>query len=180
MSGSTDSETHDGTAGTHDGTSETHDETHDATTGTRDRTAAAHDGTAETRDRAPRDPDGREHHAPAEPEDRDQAPKDGDGDGDGDLDPEDGDPEDGEDEDPEARRARWTAIGTGVLLTVAGLAASAMRTGGSGSALIPLSYASGAVLCAGASALGARGRTRRALWLMIAGVMVMAVGDQLD
>ncbi|MFE2302759.1 hypothetical protein ACFXAW_31745 [Streptomyces sp. NPDC059445] len=171
MSGSTDSETHDGTAGTHDGTSETHDETHDATTGTRDRTAGTHDGTAETRDRAPRDPDGREDPDPAEPEDEAEG---------GDEDPEDeGEDEDG-DEDPEARRARWTAIGTGVLLTVAGLAASAMRAGGSGSALIPLSYASGAVLCAGASALGARGRTRRALWLMIAGVMVMAVGDQLD
>ncbi|MFE4700915.1 hypothetical protein ACFRIC_28045 [Streptomyces sp. NPDC056738] len=171
MSGSTDSETHDGTAGTHDGTSETHDETHDATTGTRDRTAGTHDGTAETRDRAPRDPDGREDPDPAEPEDEAEG---------GDEDPEDeGEDEDG-DEDPEARRARWTAIGTGVLLTVAGLAASAMRTGGSGSALIPLSYASGAILCAGASALGARGRTRRALWLMIAGVMVMAVGDQLD
>ncbi|MFJ7968183.1 hypothetical protein [Streptomyces sp. NPDC096324] len=155
MSGSTDSETHDSTSETQDGTSETND-----------RTTETHDGTIETHDRAPRDPDGREDHDPAEPED---------------LDPEDLDPEDeDEDEDPEARRARWTAIGTGVLLTVAGLAASVMRTGGSGSALIPLSYASGAVLCAGASALGAKGRTRRALWLMIAGVMVMAVGDQLD
>jgi hypothetical protein len=28
--------------------------------------------------------------------------------------------------------------------------------------------------------LGARGRTRRALWLLIAGVMIMAIGDQFD
>jgi hypothetical protein len=28
--------------------------------------------------------------------------------------------------------------------------------------------------------LGARGRTRRALWLLIAGVTVMALGDQFD
>ncbi|MFF3410960.1 hypothetical protein ACFYW8_33080 [Streptomyces sp. NPDC002742] len=78
------------------------------------------------------------------------------------------------------RRARWTAVGTGALLAVAGLAASAMRSTTSTRALIPLSYASGAVLCAGASVLGSKGRTRRALWLMIVGVMVMAVGDQLD
>ncbi|MET8857801.1 hypothetical protein [Streptomyces sp. NPDC004579] len=161
MSGSTDSETHGSTSETQDGTSETND-----------RTTETHDGTTGTHDRTPRDPDGREDHDPAEPEDEDPE----------DLDPEDEDQDEDqdEDEDPEVRRARWTAIGTGVLLTVAGLAASVMRTGGSGSALIPLSYASGAVLCAGASALGARGRTRRALWLMIAGVMVMAVGDQLD
>ncbi|MEU0435368.1 hypothetical protein ABZ153_27695 [Streptomyces sp. NPDC006290] len=87
---------------------------------------------------------------------------------------------DHEDQDQEMRRARWTAVGTGALLTVAGLAASAMRSTTSTRALIPLSYASGAVLCAGASVLGAKGRTRRALWLMIVGVMVMAVGDQLD
>jgi hypothetical protein len=68
-----------------------------------------------------------------------------------------------------------------VLLALAGLRASALRTSGSGgTALIPVSYASGAALCAAAAALGARGRTRRALWLMIAGVMVMAVGDQFD
>ncbi|MET8137860.1 hypothetical protein ABZV24_39200 [Streptomyces sp. NPDC005251] len=87
---------------------------------------------------------------------------------------------DHEDQDQEMRRARWTAVGTGALLTVAGLAASAMRSTTSTRALIPLSYASGAVLCAGASVLGSKGRTRRALWLMIVGVMVMAVGDQLD
>ncbi|MGW3663280.1 hypothetical protein [Streptomyces sp. NPDC005141] len=87
---------------------------------------------------------------------------------------------DHEDQDQEVRRARWTAVGAGALLTVAGLAASALRSTGSGTALIPVSYASGAAVCAVASALGARGRTRRALWLMIAGVMVMAVGDQFD
>ncbi|MER5472636.1 hypothetical protein [Streptomyces sp. NPDC002685] len=80
----------------------------------------------------------------------------------------------------EVRRARWTAVGTGALLTVAGLAASALRSTGSATALIPVSYASGAAVCAVASVLGSRGRTRRALWLMIAGVMVMAVGDQFD
>jgi len=87
-----------------------------------------------------------------------------------------------DDEDPaqEARRARWTAVGTGALLTVAGLAASALRSTGSATAFIPVSYASGAALCAVASVLGARGRTRQALWLMVAGVMIMAVGDQFD
>ncbi|MET9891487.1 hypothetical protein ABZZ47_14940 [Streptomyces sp. NPDC006465] len=95
---------------------------------------------------------------------------------------EDGDEGHDEDEglDQEVRRARWTAVGSGALLTVAGLAASALRSTGSGTALIPVSYASGAAVCAVASLLGARGRTRRALWLMIAGVMVMAVGDQFD
>ena len=32
--------------------------------------------------------------------------------------------------------------------------------------------------CALAALLGARGRTRRALWLLIAGTMIMALGDQ--
>jgi hypothetical protein len=85
-----------------------------------------------------------------------------------------------EDSAREARRARWTAAGTGALLTLAGLTASALRSTGSATALIPVSYASGAAVCALASALGARGRTRRALWLMVAGVMIMAVGDQFD
>lgn len=79
-----------------------------------------------------------------------------------------------------ARRARWTASGTGALLTLAGLAASAMRAVGSTTALVPAAYASGATVCAVASLLGARGRTRRALWLLVAGLMVMAVGDQFD
>ncbi|WP_435220671.1 hypothetical protein [Streptomyces sp. Tue6028] len=92
------------------------------------------------------------------------------------------DVEPGDVEDPthEVRRARWTAVCAGALLTVAGLAASALRSTGSAPALIPVSYASGAALCAIASVLGSRGRTRRALWLMVAGVMVMAVGDQFD
>jgi hypothetical protein len=72
---------------------------------------------------------------------------------------------------PEARRARWVATATGSLLTAAGLAAAP---------LIPLAYASGAAVCALAAVLGSRGRTRRALWLMIAGTALMAVGDQFD
>nr|BFD82544.1 hypothetical protein StreXyl84_19450 [Streptomyces sp. Xyl84] len=86
------------------------------------------------------------------------------------------------DEPPEgvsvARRARWVAAGTGALLTLAGLGASLLRLAGSAPARIPAAYAVGAVLCACAAALGHRGRTRRALWLLIAGVMVMALGDE--
>jgi hypothetical protein len=80
----------------------------------------------------------------------------------------------------EARRARWTAAGTGALLALAGLAAALLRLTGSAPALVPGAYASGAAVCALASALGSRGRTRRALWLLIAGTMVMALGDQFD
>ncbi|WP_340385085.1 hypothetical protein U5640_13580 [Streptomyces sp. SS7] len=80
----------------------------------------------------------------------------------------------------DARRARWTATATGALLTLAGLAASLMRLGGTAPAFVPAAYALGAVVCAAAGLLGARGRTRRALWLLIAGVMVMAFGDQAD
>ncbi|MFE1249384.1 hypothetical protein [Streptomyces sp. NPDC058735] len=84
-------------------------------------------------------------------------------------------------EDPrDARRARWTAVGTGVALTLAGLAAALLRLTGSASALVPTAYACGAAVCGAAAALGSRGRTRRALWLMIAGVMVMALGDRSD
>ncbi|MFJ2563054.1 MULTISPECIES: hypothetical protein [unclassified Streptomyces] len=84
-------------------------------------------------------------------------------------------------EDPAevARRARWTAAGTGALLTLAGLAASLLRLSAA-SALVPAAYAAGAAVCAVAALIGARGRTRRALWLLIAGTMVMALGDQLD
>ena len=86
-----------------------------------------------------------------------------------------------DDEDFEdARRARWTATGTGGLLTLAGLAASLMRLTGTAPALVPAAYALGAAVCALAAVLGSRGRTRRALWLLIAGVMVMAFGDQAD
>lgn len=90
-----------------------------------------------------------------------------------------------DDEDEEygpddARRARWTATGTGALLTLAGLAASLLRLTGSAPVLVPVAYALGAVVCALAAFLGSRGRTRRALWLLIAGVTVMAFGDQAD
>ncbi|MEU0335545.1 hypothetical protein [Streptomyces sp. NPDC006193] len=80
----------------------------------------------------------------------------------------------------DARRARWTATGTGALLTLAGLAAALLRSTGAAPALVPAAYAAGAAVCALAAALGSRGRTRRALWLLIAGTMVMAVGDQFD
>ncbi|MEU0676810.1 hypothetical protein ABZ330_28690 [Streptomyces sp. NPDC006172] len=80
----------------------------------------------------------------------------------------------------DARRARWTATGTGALLTLAGLAASLLRLTGPAPALVPAAYALGGAVCALAALLGSRGRTRRALWLLIAGVMIMAVGDQSD
>ncbi|MFE5817133.1 hypothetical protein [Streptomyces sp. NPDC056479] len=89
-------------------------------------------------------------------------------------------PEDGDDPAQVARRARWTAVVTGLLLTVAGLAASAGRASGSAPALVPAAYAVGAAVCAVAALLGSRGRTRRALWLLVTGVMVMALGDQFD
>ncbi|MEU9924230.1 hypothetical protein AB0H51_23570 [Streptomyces griseoluteus] len=80
----------------------------------------------------------------------------------------------------EARRARWLATGTGVLLTLAGVAAALLRLTGPAPALVPAAYATGAAVCAAAALLGARGRTRRALWLLIAGTMIMALGDQFD
>ncbi|MHC3474095.1 hypothetical protein ACYF6T_36100 [Streptomyces sp. 7R007] len=80
----------------------------------------------------------------------------------------------------EARRARWTAAGTGALLALAGLAASALRAASGLPALVPAAYAFGAAVCAGAAVLGSRGHTRRALWLLIFGAMVMALGDQFD
>jgi hypothetical protein len=80
----------------------------------------------------------------------------------------------------DARRARWTAAGTGALLALAGLAASALRFTGSAPTLVPAAYAAGAAVCALASVLGSRGRTRRALWLLVGGAMVMALGDQFD
>jgi hypothetical protein len=79
-----------------------------------------------------------------------------------------------------ARRARWTAAGTGALLTLAGLAASLVRIVRSAPALVAAAYAVGAAVCLTGAFLGARGRTRRALWLLVAGVMVMALGDQSD
>ncbi|MFE0348237.1 hypothetical protein [Streptomyces griseoluteus] len=80
----------------------------------------------------------------------------------------------------EARRARWLATGTGALLTLAGAAAALLRLTGPAPALVPAAYATGAAVCAAAALLGARGRTRRALWLLIAGTMIMALGDQFD
>ncbi|MEU5183293.1 hypothetical protein AB0G49_24905 [Streptomyces longwoodensis] len=97
-----------------------------------------------------------------------------------DVDGEDEHQDEHEDEREDARRARWTATGTGAVLTLAGLAASLLRLTGSAPALVPAAYALGAAVCALGALLGARGRTRRALWLLIAGVMVMAVGDQSD
>ncbi|WP_262504890.1 hypothetical protein [Streptomyces sp. TRM68367] len=96
------------------------------------------------------------------------------------------DPTQGEDpveeDDPthEVRRARWAAAGTGALLALAGLAAAALRATGSAPALVPAAYAVGAAVCALAAFVGSQGRTRRALWLLVAGVMVMAFGDQSD
>ncbi|MDG9718792.1 hypothetical protein [Streptomyces sp. DH24] len=80
----------------------------------------------------------------------------------------------------EARRARWLATGTGALLAAAGLAAALLRLSGPVPPLVPAAYALGAAGCAVAAVLGAGGRTRRALWLLIAGLMVMALGDQFD
>ncbi len=80
----------------------------------------------------------------------------------------------------EARRARWAAAGTGVLLALAGVAAATLRLTRAAPALVPAAYAGGAAVCALASLLGSRGRTRRALWLLVTGVMVMAWGDQFD
>ncbi|MGW3990077.1 hypothetical protein [Streptomyces sp. NPDC004830] len=80
----------------------------------------------------------------------------------------------------DARRARWTAAGAGAALTLAGLAAALLRLARATPAFVPAAYAGGAAVCAAAAVLGSRGRTRRALWLLIAGVMVMALGDQFD
>ncbi|MGY4979652.1 hypothetical protein ACWCYL_21270 [Streptomyces sp. 900105755] len=89
---------------------------------------------------------------------------------------------DDEDEDlcEDARRARWTATVTGALLALMGLTAALMRVGGGVPALVPAAYSSGSAVCVLAAVLGARGRTRWALWLMILGVMTMALGDQFD
>jgi len=92
----------------------------------------------------------------------------------------DGDGEDGGDDGNGARRARWLAAGTGAALALAGLAAALLRLAGEAPPLVPVAYACGAAVCALAGLLGARGRTRRALWLLIAGLMVMALGDQFD
>jgi hypothetical protein len=80
----------------------------------------------------------------------------------------------------DARRARWTAALTGAVLALAGVAAAVLRASGAGPVLVPAAYAVGAAVCALASVLGSRGRTRRALWLLVVGAMVMALGDQFD
>ena len=95
----------------------------------------------------------------------------------------DADGEDGEGADDvghEVRRARWTALGAGSVLALAGAAAAVLRLAGSAPVLVPAAYACGAAVCALAAVLGSRGRTRRALWLLIAGLMTMALGDQFD
>ncbi|WP_431991801.1 hypothetical protein [Streptomyces albogriseolus] len=88
-----------------------------------------------------------------------------------------------EDEDlllEQARRARWGSVATGALLALAGTAAAALRAADAAPALVLAAYACGAAVCALAAVLGARGRTRRALWTTVAGVMVMALGDHFD
>ncbi|MEU9735539.1 hypothetical protein [Streptomyces sp. NPDC048002] len=79
----------------------------------------------------------------------------------------------------DARRARRAAVATGAL-ALAGLSAAALRVTGSAPALVPAAYALGGAVCVLAALLGSRGRTRRALWLLITGVTVMALGDQFD
>ncbi|MFB9739396.1 hypothetical protein ACFQE4_22760 [Streptomyces thermocoprophilus] len=114
-------------------------------------------------------------------QDRDQDPAE-DGDTEDTEDTEDAEDAEDDAEEPReaARRARWTAAGAGALLTLAGLTASLLRLAGPAPAPVAAAYAAGGAVCACAAFLGARGRTRRALWLLIAGVMVMALGDQFD
>ncbi|MGC0374636.1 hypothetical protein [Streptomyces sp. SAI-229] len=77
-------------------------------------------------------------------------------------------------------RGRCGAPGAGAVLALAGAAAALLRLAGSAPALVPVAYACGAAVCALAAVLGSRGRTRRALWLLVAGLMIMALGDQSD
>ncbi|MEV0692358.1 hypothetical protein [Streptomyces sp. NPDC050388] len=115
------------------------------------------------------------------------APQDADADEEAGVDGAAEDAETAEDEDAdagtgerEARRARWTAVCAGVVLALAGLAAALLRLTGSAPLLVAAAYACGAGGCALAAVLGSHGRTRRALWLLVAGLMVMALGDQFD
>src|SRR5690606_29322046 len=78
------------------------------------------------------------------------------------------------------RRARFVAAGTGAVLSVAGLAAALVRLAGPAPAPVRGAYAGGAAVCVLAGVLGPRGRPRRSVWLLIAGLMVMALGDQFD
>ena len=80
----------------------------------------------------------------------------------------------------EARRGRVAGGGTGRGRALGGVAAGRLRTPGSAPAVVPAAYACGAAVCGLAAVLGARGRTRWALWLLIAGLLVMALGDQFD
>lgn len=132
-----------------------------------------HPDTRPEPDEAPRDPAGPDAPSPA-PDDGQDAPPHG---GAGERQKPDEDPgPDGS----RARRARFVAAGTGAVLSVAGLAAALLRLAGPAPAPVPAAYAGGAALCVLAAVLGSRGRTRRALWLLIAGLMVMALGDQFD
>ncbi len=78
------------------------------------------------------------------------------------------------------RRVRWASAGAGGALALAGTAAALLRLTGSAPALVAVAYACGAAVCGLAAVLGARGRTRRALWLSVGGLLVMALGDQFD
>ncbi|MFJ6685469.1 hypothetical protein [Streptomyces werraensis] len=110
------------------------------------------------------------------PEDLSEADDEHDDEHDGEHD----DEHDGDLLEEQARRARWAAAGTGIVLALAGTAAALLRVSGTAPALVPVAYACGAAVCALAAVLGARGRTRRALWAAVAGVMIMALGDQFD
>ncbi|MEW2132131.1 hypothetical protein [Streptomyces sp. NPDC005435] len=120
-------------------------------------------------------------------EDADGSGDAGDADGadDGDPDDDEGDDDDPDDDDDDdeyddARRARWASVLTGALLCAAGAGAALFRLTAAEPALVPAAYALGAAVCALAGFLGSRGRTRRALWLLVAGTMIMALGDQFD
>ncbi|MGW4443067.1 hypothetical protein [Streptomyces sp. NPDC004682] len=98
----------------------------------------------------------------------------------GDSDAADPDDHGDDDEYDDARRARWASVLTGAVLCAAGAGAALFRLTGGEPALVPAAYALGAAVCALAGFLGSRGRTRRALWLLVAGTMIMALGDQFD
>lgn len=66
------------------------------------------------------------------------------------------------------------------MLASAGTAAALLRADGPAPVLVPVAYAAGAAGCALAAVPGSRGRTRRALWLLVGALMVMAVGDRFD
>ncbi|MGW4198693.1 hypothetical protein [Streptomyces sp. NPDC005004] len=135
--------------------------------------------TAERDDLAQGTGDGDEETAGA-----DAAGFEGDGAGDAagadDADDADRDGDGPDDEYDDARRARWASVLTGAVLCAAGVGAALFRLSGGEPALVPAAYGLGAAVCALAGFLGSRGRTRRALWLLVAGTMIMALGDQFD